>query len=212
MRENEIYIETQSTYNAIAGLYAEKFMRLGLYNQSYDAFCAHLKQNASVLEIGCGPGNISHYLLDKMPGLQILGIDFAENMISLARQNVPGAEFRQLDCRSVSALNTTFEAIISGFCIPYLAPDDCQKLFQDCFALLKPGGISYFSFIEDHHERSGFQYSSDKRHRTYIYYYGEEQIRSGLIRAGLIPIETFRIEYPRGEGSEIHTIYLAQKK
>ncbi len=42
------------------------FMNLDLYNDSYDTFCDQVKiKNATILEIGCGPENITKYLLKK---------------------------------------------------------------------------------------------------------------------------------------------------
>ena len=47
-----------------AKLYQEKFMDLALYNDSYGYFCSALdKPQAKILEIGCGPGNITMYLI-----------------------------------------------------------------------------------------------------------------------------------------------------
>ena len=60
------YRETFETWNKVAQLYEDKFMDLDLYNDTYDQFCELLlKKNASILEIGCGPGNITKYLLSK---------------------------------------------------------------------------------------------------------------------------------------------------
>ncbi len=60
------YQETFQTLNKVAKIYQDKFMNLGLYNDSYDNFLDLItKANASVLEIGCGPGNITKYLLTK---------------------------------------------------------------------------------------------------------------------------------------------------
>jgi tRNA G46 methylase TrmB len=54
------------------------FMNLDLYNDSYDAFCSLLSQEKPpILEIGCGPGNITKYLLSKIPSAHWLGIDIA---------------------------------------------------------------------------------------------------------------------------------------
>lgn len=60
------YEETFETWNNIASIYQDKFMKLDLYNDSYDYICTSIsKQGANLLEIGCGPGNITKYLLSK---------------------------------------------------------------------------------------------------------------------------------------------------
>ena len=54
------YKETFKTWNKVASLYEDKFMDLDLYNNTYDYFCELVKDNAKILEIGCGPGNITN--------------------------------------------------------------------------------------------------------------------------------------------------------
>ncbi|MFN8864488.1 MAG: class I SAM-dependent methyltransferase [Flavobacteriales bacterium] len=87
------YEETFETWNNIASLYQDKFMGLDLYNETYDFICNTIdKPHAKVLEIGCGPGNITKYLLSKRPDFDIFGIDIAPNMVELARQNNPKSD------------------------------------------------------------------------------------------------------------------------
>ena len=63
--------ETKNTWNKLANLYQERFMDLNIYNESYDLFIEKLlTKNSNILEIGCGPGNISKYLLSKNPNLK----------------------------------------------------------------------------------------------------------------------------------------------
>lgn len=82
------YQETFQTWNKVAQIYQNKFMNLDLYNDSYDNFLELVGEiNATISEIGCGPGNITKYLLTKRTDLKIMGIDISENMIELARQN-----------------------------------------------------------------------------------------------------------------------------
>jgi len=51
-------------------------------NDTYDFICNSIdKPNAKLLEIGCGPGNITKYLIAKRPDFDIFGIDIAPNMI-----------------------------------------------------------------------------------------------------------------------------------
>jgi 16S rRNA A1518/A1519 N6-dimethyltransferase RsmA/KsgA/DIM1 with predicted DNA glycosylase/AP lyase activity len=60
--------ETAATWNKLASLYQDKFMDLDFYNESYDIVSDLLIQaKASLLEIGCGPGNISRYLYQSGP-------------------------------------------------------------------------------------------------------------------------------------------------
>lgn len=85
--------QTIEAWNKVAALYQEKFMHLAIYNETYDFFCAALAKEASVLDLGCGPGNITKYLLTKLPSLSITGIDVASNMVALAKKNNPTAVF-----------------------------------------------------------------------------------------------------------------------
>ena len=63
-------------FNKLAKMYQDKFMNVDLYSESFDLFCnAIQKENATILEIACGPGNITKYLLNKRPDFNILGID-----------------------------------------------------------------------------------------------------------------------------------------
>ena len=46
-------------------------------------------KNSKLFEIGCGPGNITKYLIYKNPNYKILATDAAPNMIALAKKNNP---------------------------------------------------------------------------------------------------------------------------
>jgi trans-aconitate methyltransferase len=51
----------------------------------YDHFLSILpKKASSILEFGCGPGNITKYLLQKTPEHEIRGFDISKKMIQLA--------------------------------------------------------------------------------------------------------------------------------
>lgn len=205
--------ESAETWNKIASLYESKFMDLDLYNASYDSFCNALQiANSKVLEIGCGPGNITKYLLQQRPDLSIVGIDLAPNMIAIAAKNNPAAEFRVMDCRDVSSLEDKYEGIICGFCLPYLSEDEMDKLLADCRDLLSPQGILYLSFVEGDPQESGFMTGSSGD-RVYFYYYPLEQIKSSLLSHGFESLKTIIVNYPRGKESvEEHTILIWKRR
>jgi trans-aconitate methyltransferase len=68
--------ETIATWNKVAHLYQSMFMDLDMYDDTYDVICnASLKDKPKLLDIGCGPDNITKYLLSKRPDFEIFGID-----------------------------------------------------------------------------------------------------------------------------------------
>lgn len=206
------YQITFQTWNKVASIYQDKFMDLDLYNDTYDTFCRLVeKPHARVFEIGCGPGNITRYLLSKRPDFQLEAIDVAPNMIELAKVNNPTASFRVMDCRAINQLTDTYDAIMCGFCLPYLSREDCAKLFTDCSRLLASGGVVYFSTIEGDYSQSGYEAGSTGD-RSYVYYHSENDLHQELTANGFEPVEWTRKHYPKGDGLSTHLIVIARKK
>lgn len=206
------YKETSETWNKIALLYQEKFMDLEMYNESYDFICEKINpQNAQILEIGCGPGNITKYILSKRPDFSIHGTDVAPNMIELAKVNCPQAKFDVMDCKQIDQLSDKYDGIICGFCLPYLSPTDVEKLLSDSFHLLNKNGLIYLSFVEGEPEKSGFQTGSSGD-RIYFNFHSLDYIESLLNALGFADLKVFRVDYPKSDNkSDIHTILTAFK-
>ncbi len=207
------YKETFETWNKIASLYQDKFMDLDLYNSTYDFICNSVnKLNAKILEIGCGPGNITKYLLSKRPDFNIFGIDVSPNMIELAEINNPKGSFAIMDCRKIDELETKYEGIVCGFCLPYLSKADCKKLISDSYNLLETDGLIYLSFVEGDPAKSGFQVGSSGD-RSYFYFHNLETLKTQLIDNGFGQIEISNVDYIRSKSHlETHTIITAKKK
>ncbi len=49
-------LKTVPVYNNFVQSYADKFMKMDLYEDAWVDFLALLPQNAELLELGCGPG------------------------------------------------------------------------------------------------------------------------------------------------------------
>ncbi|MBF4493088.1 class I SAM-dependent methyltransferase [Flavobacterium sp. MR2016-29] len=205
------YKETFETWNKIASLYEDKFMNLSLYNETYDFFLNTLKgDQLNIFEIGCGPGNITKYLLSKNPDLKIKGIDIAPKMLELAKLNNPSASFEIMDTRKLDEINEKFDAVMCGFCLPYLSEEDASKLIYDANTLLTTKGILYISFIEGKPSQSGF-ISGSTGDRTYFYYHTLEDIKNQLFKNHFEIIKSFEVQYPKADDVEIHTIIMAKK-
>lgn len=206
------YQETFDTWNKLASLYRDKFMDLDLYNDTYDFVCNTVhKQNAKLLEIGCGPGNITNYLLTKRPDFEIFGIDIAPNMIVLAKQHNPTARFALMDIRKIDKINTKFDGIICGFCLPYLSLVDVQKLLIDCSHLLNKNGLIYLSFVEGDINKSGFKIGSTGD-RIFFYYYNLDNLKPHFKKSKFIELEIYSADFKRSETeTEKHIIWVGRK-
>ncbi|MEO6758642.1 MAG: methyltransferase domain-containing protein [Saprospiraceae bacterium] len=204
----------QDTFNRVAQEYQDKLMDLDLYNDGYETFCQLVSRpNARIFEIGCGPGNITRYILNKRPDYAVTGIDLAANMLKLAKKNNPNVNFKVMDCREIDRIREKFDGIICGFCLPYLSETEGLKLIADCFNLLNPGGIFYLSTIEGDYAQSKLETSSNGQHKVFMYYYPEAYLKRALLENNFEVLEVYRKLYGLTNGpDDTHLIFIARKK
>ncbi|RWU03921.1 class I SAM-dependent DNA methyltransferase [Pedobacter chitinilyticus] len=203
------YQETFETWNKIAKIYEDKFMDMDLYNESYDFICQNINtENAKLLEIGCGPGNIAKYLLSKRPDFKILGIDVAPKMIELAQKNNPTAHFEVMDARAINNLNDHFDGVIAGFYLPYLSVAECNEFISKSSQLLNDRGLIYLSFVEGDPKASEFK-TNHEGDRVYFQYHELSEIETQLKAHGFGDIHVSKVAFKK---PDIHTIVIARKK
>jgi len=108
--------------------------------QLLDELVRRLPQGAKVLDAGCGAGVPVARLLSQH--FQVVGVDFAEKQIELARQLVPQAEFVCQDITELTFDDATFDAICSYYAIIHIPREAHEALFQQFYRLLKPSGLA----------------------------------------------------------------------
>lgn len=130
--------DTRSIYEAEAARYDAKRSKALFEARWLARFTASMPAGASVLDLGCGSGDpIARWFLAE--GFQVVGVDFAEAMLDLARARWPDGDWRLGDMRDLD-LPERFDGIIAWNSFFHL-PQDAQR---DCIARmsahLKPGG------------------------------------------------------------------------
>ena len=201
-------------FNKHAVKYQEQFMQIELFKNSLNIFSREInKADARILDIGCGPGNISQFLINQNTGYQILGIDVAPKMIELAQINNPSAQFKIMDCTDINQLDKCYDGIVSGFCLPYLSKTETIQFIIQATLLLNTHGVLYLSTMEDEHNKSGLVGSSSGgEDATYIYYYKADFLTQLLNENGFNIIDIQRQTHPHYNNKTTKDIIIIAKK
>lgn len=198
-------------FNKLASAYQAKFMDVSLYHDTFDMFCSAIKKyDAELLELACGPGNITQYLLSKQPDFKILGTDLAPNMIELAKINNPSAQFQLLDSRKIKDLNKTYDAIMCGFILPYLSKEEAIQLIKDSALILNKNGVIYISTMEDDYSSSGLKKGSTGD-EIYMHYHQADYLTEALMQSGFSMIDTQRKTYSAADNTPVVDLILIAK-
>ncbi len=100
-----------------------------------------INENCSVLEIGCGTGE----LLAGLKSTTKTGIDFSEKMIEIAKSAYPEINFEVMDAASLN-FNKKFDVIIISNVVGFLP--DVQEVFENLHKVCHPRTkiiVSYYS-------------------------------------------------------------------
>lgn len=195
-------------FDANAQGYQDKFMNVDLYSESLDVFCDSIKTSgASILELACGPGNVTKYLLDKRPDFKIYGTDLSVNMLELAMQNNPAASFQLMDCRDIHKIKDKYDGVMASFCLPYLTREESLKLIHDAGKILNPKGVLYLSTMEDDYTKSGLE-TTPAGNTLFMNYHEAGYLNACLIAEGFDVIHLDRKEYVDSYGKMVKDLII----
>lgn len=93
---------------------------------------------ATVVDLGCGPGNVTALLRRRWPQARIIGVDSSAEMLAKAAASHPGVEWQQADA-SGWAPPVPCDVIFSNAALHWV--DDHPRLFPRLLDCLAPGGV-----------------------------------------------------------------------
>jgi SAM-dependent methyltransferase len=137
-------------YDALAEKYAE-----ALFDELRDkpldrallaCFAEEVKKSdaGSVLELGCGPGQVARHL--HALGVPMVGVDASHAMIAIARKRSPSIDFRRGDMLALDDAEGTYAGVIAFYAIVHLAPEELVIAFREMHRVLRRGGLLLVSF------------------------------------------------------------------
>jgi ubiquinone/menaquinone biosynthesis C-methylase UbiE len=168
-----------------ANIYVDKYFSVEYYQDALNVFYTHSNPEGHYLDMACGPGNLTSHLLAHLPNAKALGIDIAEEMLTLAKKLNPNAEFDNIDCTDLSSIDQKFDGILSGFVLPYMNNKEVQKLVAQCADLLNSNGVIFLSGnLADYNHSVKQGASNGEGPELYSFYYSQEFLEGELIKNG----------------------------
>jgi SAM-dependent methyltransferase len=98
-----------------------------------------LPKGADVLELGCGVGLPTTQKLAER--FRVTGVDISKRHVTLARQNVPKAQFIQADMTQLDFAPASFDGIAAFYSIIHVPRDEQPELLKNIARWLREGGI-----------------------------------------------------------------------
>ncbi|HVV68657.1 MAG TPA: class I SAM-dependent methyltransferase [Gammaproteobacteria bacterium] len=176
----------------------------------------------SLLDLATGPGYFARYAAEQ-GCKKVLGIDFSENMIALARTlspNFGNLNFKLGDAEQLQEEDAAFDAVTMNFGLLHLARPH-QALYE-AYRVLKPGGKFAFSVWSKPERAVGLGIVlaaittfSDSALAIpdgppFFYFSDESNSLNGLKNAGFIQVSFQEISLPWvvASGEDIFTAFL----
>ncbi|MBO0857732.1 MAG: class I SAM-dependent methyltransferase [Chloracidobacterium sp.] len=112
-----------------------------------------------LLDIGCGAGNYTLKILQRLPNLNVTLVDLSKPMLDRARERVrpmTNGEIRtaQADIRDIDLGESKFDIIVAAAVFHHLREDgEWSSVFRKCHRALRPGGSIWISDLVSHQSR-----------------------------------------------------------
>ncbi len=209
---NGNYLIAKRIFSAHAQLYRERFWDVSRYAGSLLHFAASLPKNARVLELGCGPGNVTAFLLERFRDFTIYATDFSPEMVALAQEANPSCEASVFDVCQLATWDRPVEGILSGFVIPYLNEADTRAFLKNAAALLPTGGTLYVSGMVANATQQSGERTNSQEDTIYMYYHRAADLLDWIQDYGFaVTFQTLDF-YPAGDGTTTSDMALVARK
>ena len=135
--------EVRAMFDRIAGLYdrMNSVMTAGLHHQwrRRAADLAALAPGERALDVATGTGDLAIELVGRVgAGGEVVGVDFSERMLSLARAKAPQVRFEAGNALALSYADNEFDAATVGFGARNFS--DLELGLREMVRVVRPGG------------------------------------------------------------------------
>ncbi|MDO8529950.1 MAG: class I SAM-dependent methyltransferase [bacterium] len=136
----------KETYNKIAESWHKDHQTDNWWQEGTDKFVSLLKEGSSVLDVGCGGGTKTKYLINR--GLKVLGVDFSENLIEIAKREALGGKYLVMDINNIDTLEENFDGVFMQAVLLHIPKKEAEGIIKKAVQKLNAGGYLYIAVKE----------------------------------------------------------------
>ena len=126
--------------------WADRYSRLWVQKVSLgptrDYVISELKEIAigrnTLLDLGCGPGELLYEIGEKFPQLELTGVDYSPRMLELSQQRNGKAQHILMDAVDLDKLETRYDIIVCTHSLPYYS--NPKNVFRKLSKILTKNG------------------------------------------------------------------------
>ncbi len=131
----------KDTYEKITDEYVKEYVNDFSDTPYIDSFLSFLPQNASILDVGSGPGQFSDYMQKK--GFTVQGIDTSPAMLKVARAKFPNVEFSEMDMCTLNFPKNNFDGLLVAYSLIHVPSYEIDDVLHELNGVLKVGGYMH---------------------------------------------------------------------
>lgn len=141
MYRNEII----KLYSEYSSQFDEKIGSLKNYDESYTDFVTKAERKENLLDLACGPGNVSIFIKKLKPKIEITGVDLSEEMLQIAEDKIGEGNFYKSNILSICIPEKKYDLITCAFGIPYIKNSEIEGFIRELTRFSKKGTTVYIS-------------------------------------------------------------------
>ncbi len=145
-----------------------------------------------VVDLGCGPAQVSQYLIAR--GRQLVGIDFSPAMLATASKLVPQAGLVAADLLALPLRDASCAAVVASYSLHHLPKAWLPRALAGMRRVLRPGGV----LVIVTHGGSSQELLDRPGGQIVLSRYSPAELSGALTSAGLT-LELVRTRPPRPE-------------
>ena len=130
--------QVEAMFDRIASVYdlMNSVMTAGMHQRWRERAVDLCNNPAKALDVATGTGDLAIALRER--GADVVGVDFAEKMLAIARTKAPGIDFRAGNALALDFPDNEFDAATVGFGARNF--DDLDRGLSEMARVVKPGG------------------------------------------------------------------------